>query len=615
MAPFLLYIGQTTVRGSFMKKIIKCLVLGIVILGLGHCSGGGSHSSPPPAPPPAPVAPPNNPSLSPAGDEDGDGVTNDVDNCDYVVNPAQADADANGIGDACDPNNPAVQLDTDQDGVSDAADNCPQLANADQVDADTDLVGDACDGLVDAFVCGDEDGNALVQTFPLAQNVNVEFSKMIQSGADLVSVWKEGKTLKSLKFHDGCWAKDPVNLGDDFEASASSNREILLSPGRALIISLRANEDTPENDYRFVSRYFDGKNWASESIPALDLPVDMHIENVFVASNEDTDNALLVVMYKYDRDRFRIQSSRFQSATQTWSNQAETVFEVTTDNIDYPNLFAATSPKGHLVLTYSDDPTFIVKKMRVYDGVSQSWEDPVDISRSVFSDTLSLGIDNHKQVVFLTLTSPPKLAYSLSANPRQINGFIGGLNCNQECLNLPFLQTNGDGMTVGVYRDPTDLFVFQYDGVHWNTVRERKIITVQQPKYLGPIFIHTSGAFVVSWYEDTGVLNPPSAHYWRAAYDSILAAVPTAKDKLLSNYSGLVDRDVLPSPEGPVTFAYTDIANPQTYHLINLESGQEQFQSSFNGPFVDVRAYHEADTFRFFEMKGQNTLRFEAVPR
>jgi LAS superfamily LD-carboxypeptidase LdcB len=42
------------------------------------------------------------PSLDPLGDEDGDGLTNDADNCPLVANADQLDSDANGIGDACD---------------------------------------------------------------------------------------------------------------------------------------------------------------------------------------------------------------------------------------------------------------------------------------------------------------------------------------------------------------------------------------------------------------------------------------------------------------------------------------------------------------------------------
>ena len=52
--------------------------------------------------------------IDPNGDADGDGITNDVDNCLNTPNPDQADTDGNGIGDAC--------QDTDGDGILDIND-------------------------------------------------------------------------------------------------------------------------------------------------------------------------------------------------------------------------------------------------------------------------------------------------------------------------------------------------------------------------------------------------------------------------------------------------------------------------------------------------------------
>ncbi len=86
---------------------------------------------------------------SPSQDSDGDGITNQFDNCDLIANTNQADADNDGEGDVCDTNS-----DTDSDGVVDANDNCISISNATQADATNNGIGDACedtdgDGLLD----------------------------------------------------------------------------------------------------------------------------------------------------------------------------------------------------------------------------------------------------------------------------------------------------------------------------------------------------------------------------------------------------------------------------------------------------------------------------------
>lgn len=70
-------------------------------------------------------------------DSDEDGVPDSQDNCPLVANPNQADADHDGVGDACETD------DSDQDGYPDNIDNCPLVPN-DQVDSDHDGIGDAC---------------------------------------------------------------------------------------------------------------------------------------------------------------------------------------------------------------------------------------------------------------------------------------------------------------------------------------------------------------------------------------------------------------------------------------------------------------------------------------
>ncbi|WP_317166951.1 thrombospondin type 3 repeat-containing protein [Winogradskyella ursingii] len=84
--------------------------------------------------------------LDPNGDNDGDGIVNSLDNCVNTANADQADADGNGIGDAC--------QDTDNDTILDVNDNCPDTPNPNQADADSNGIGDACqdtdsDGVLD----------------------------------------------------------------------------------------------------------------------------------------------------------------------------------------------------------------------------------------------------------------------------------------------------------------------------------------------------------------------------------------------------------------------------------------------------------------------------------
>ena len=105
-----------------------------------------------------------------AGDKDGDGVSDEDDNCPKVFNPIrpmdhgqQGDADGDGIGDACDKCpldagescKPPSADDMDGDGVVNWKDNCPEDANEDQTDADGDGKGAACDACDDVANPGD----------------------------------------------------------------------------------------------------------------------------------------------------------------------------------------------------------------------------------------------------------------------------------------------------------------------------------------------------------------------------------------------------------------------------------------------------------------------------
>ena len=87
---------------------------------------GPAPTPPPPAPTPPPPAPTPTPTPTPiiAVDTDGDGVPDlaigfGPDNCQFVYNPGQENADGDLMGDACDP-------DDDNDGIPDLIDPTPR---------------------------------------------------------------------------------------------------------------------------------------------------------------------------------------------------------------------------------------------------------------------------------------------------------------------------------------------------------------------------------------------------------------------------------------------------------------------------------------------------------
>jgi len=96
-----------------------------------------------------------------SGDDDGDGVTNLLDNCDLVANVDQADSDSDGVGDACD--------------------NCTQAANTNQLDTDADGIGNVCDcDFNNDNFCGGPDFTLFIGCFnkPVGSNLTCQAADM-----------------------------------------------------------------------------------------------------------------------------------------------------------------------------------------------------------------------------------------------------------------------------------------------------------------------------------------------------------------------------------------------------------------------------------------------------
>ncbi len=103
--------------------------------------------------------------LNLAEDSDLDGVPDVADNCPFVPNADQADADNDGIGDVC-------EGDFDGDGVPDAEDNCPNTPNFDQLDLDGDGIGDSCDPDIDQDGVPNTDDNCPFVVNPAQEDID-----------------------------------------------------------------------------------------------------------------------------------------------------------------------------------------------------------------------------------------------------------------------------------------------------------------------------------------------------------------------------------------------------------------------------------------------------------
>jgi hypothetical protein len=145
----------------------------------------------------------------PPADGDGDGIPNGSDNCPTMANPDQTDSDGDGLGNVCDP---TPQIDSDNDGVPNVQDNCPTVANPGQADADDDGVGDVCEGAPPA----DGDGDSVPDSqdnCPAVKNPNQLDSDGDQTG-------------------DVCDLSPFPDADDDGIADAQDNCDLVANPSQ-----------------------------------------------------------------------------------------------------------------------------------------------------------------------------------------------------------------------------------------------------------------------------------------------------------------------------------------------------------------------------------------------
>jgi hypothetical protein len=145
------------------------------------------------------------------GDSDADLYCDPQDNCPGDANPDQADADEDGIGDVC-------EADTDVDGVIDDLDNCPAIANPDQADNEGDGIGDVCDDDDDDDSVTDAADNcALIANTDQADFDGDGMGDVCDGDDDADAVSDEedlcpGTSLDALTDDDGCSGIQLVSL-------------------------------------------------------------------------------------------------------------------------------------------------------------------------------------------------------------------------------------------------------------------------------------------------------------------------------------------------------------------------------------------------------------------
>lgn len=148
-----------------------------------------------------------------------------------TVNTDLADADSDGIGDACDacPNDP--NNDIDGDGVCGDVDNCPTVANVDQTDNENDGLGDVCDsdddndGIED--VC---DSESLINNYTFTGIEDLPASWLCGNNNDKVLICHSGNNPNTICISPNA-VQAHLNHGDYLGPCTTCGGENLAAPG------------------------------------------------------------------------------------------------------------------------------------------------------------------------------------------------------------------------------------------------------------------------------------------------------------------------------------------------------------------------------------------------